>query len=65
MNQSFDFMRRWYFLAAGESIDLLPSPGASQDGVPAVGVNYPLMGGDVSAFVPPSVAASLKAKFAG
>jgi len=35
-------------LAVGQSIDLLPTPGASEDGVPAVSVNYPLMGGDVS-----------------
>jgi pyruvate kinase len=36
-------------LAEGQHIDLLPAPGASQGGVPAVGVNYPHMGGDVSA----------------
>src|ERR1700679_2600634 len=36
-------------LAVGQSIDLLPSAGVSEDGVPAVPVNYPLMGGDVSA----------------
>jgi pyruvate kinase len=36
-------------LCIGDSIDLLPTPGARENGVPAVGVNYPLMGGDVSA----------------
>jgi pyruvate kinase len=36
-------------LVAGQRIDLLPTPGESQDGVLAVSVNYPLMGGDVSA----------------
>ncbi len=35
-------------LVAGQLIDLLPTPGASEGGVFAVGVNYPLMGGDVS-----------------
>jgi pyruvate kinase len=35
-------------LVVGQSIDLLPTPGVSENGVPAVGVNYPLMGGDVS-----------------
>ncbi len=35
-------------LAAGQLIDLLPTPGAAEDGVFAVGVNYPMMGGDVS-----------------
>jgi hypothetical protein len=35
-------------LAAGQLIDLLPKPGAAEDGVLAVGVNYPRMGGDVS-----------------
>ena len=35
-------------LVAGQLIDLLPAPGAVQDGVLAIGVNYPLMGGDVS-----------------
>ncbi len=34
-------------LKEGQLIDLLPSPGKSKDGVPAVDVNYPLMGGDV------------------
>jgi len=35
-------------LVAGELIDLLPAPGEPEDGVFAVSVNYPLMGGDVS-----------------
>ena len=35
-------------LVDGQLIDLLPTPGASEDGVLAVGVNYPLMGGDVA-----------------
>jgi pyruvate kinase len=35
-------------LAAGQLIDLLPTPGSAEDGVFAVNVNYPLMGGDVS-----------------
>jgi len=35
-------------LAEGQLIDLLPTPGESENGVPAVSVNYPLMGGDVS-----------------
>lgn len=35
-------------LAAGQLIDLLPAPGAAEDGVLAVSVNYPMMGGDVS-----------------
>jgi pyruvate kinase len=34
-------------LAAGQLIDLLPKPGGAEDGVLAVEVNYPLMGGDV------------------
>jgi pyruvate kinase len=36
-------------LAEGQLIDLLPAPGAAEDGVLAVGVNYPHMGEDVSA----------------
>jgi pyruvate kinase len=36
-------------LAEGQLIDLLPRPGPPEDGIAAVGVNYPLMGGDVSA----------------
>jgi pyruvate kinase len=36
-------------LAAGQLIDLLPAPGPAEDGVPAVSVNYPHMGEDVSA----------------
>jgi pyruvate kinase len=36
-------------LSVGQLIDLLPAPGASENGVPAVGVNYPHMGEDVSA----------------
>jgi pyruvate kinase len=35
-------------LAVGQLVDLLPKPGPAEDGVLAVGVNYPLMGGDVS-----------------
>jgi pyruvate kinase len=35
-------------LTAGQLIDLLPSPGEPEKGVLAVGVNYPLMGGDVT-----------------
>lgn len=36
-------------LVAGQLIDLLPTPGEPEDGIPAVSVNYPLMGGDVTA----------------
>jgi pyruvate kinase len=36
-------------LTAGQRIDLLPRTGESVDGVLAVSVNYPMMGGDVSA----------------
>ena len=36
-------------LAAGQLIDLVTSPGGSEDGVLAVSVNYPMMGADVSA----------------
>jgi pyruvate kinase len=36
-------------LSVGQLIDLLPAPGASENGVPAVTVNYPHMGEDVSA----------------
>jgi len=36
-------------LVVGQAIDLLPTPGVSEDGVLAVSVNYPLMGGDVAA----------------
>jgi pyruvate kinase len=36
-------------LAAGQRIDLLPRPGPAEDGVLAVGVNYALLGEDVSA----------------
>jgi pyruvate kinase len=35
-------------LAAGQLVDLLPAPGGAEDGVLAVGVNYPRLGGDVS-----------------
>jgi pyruvate kinase len=35
-------------LVAGQLVDLLPKPGKSEDGVLAVSVNYPLLGGDVS-----------------
>ncbi len=35
-------------LKADQLIDLLPTPGKSKDGVLAVSVNYPLMGGDVA-----------------
>jgi len=35
-------------LAEGQLIDLLPTPGKTEDGVLAVSVNYPMMGGDVS-----------------
>jgi pyruvate kinase len=35
-------------LVEGQLVDLLPKAGRSEDGVLAVGVNYPLMGGDVS-----------------
>jgi pyruvate kinase len=35
-------------LTAGQLIDLLPTPGKPEKGVLAVGVNYPLMGGDVT-----------------
>jgi pyruvate kinase len=35
-------------LAAGQLIDLLPTPGNAEDGVLAVTVNYPMMGADVS-----------------
>jgi len=35
-------------LVAGQLIDLLPTRGIAEDGVLAVSVNYPLMGGDVS-----------------
>jgi pyruvate kinase len=35
-------------LVADQLIDLLPVPGRAEDGVFAVGVNYPLMGEDVS-----------------
>ena len=35
-------------LASGQIIDLLPKPGAAEDGILAVSVNYPLMGGDVT-----------------
>ncbi len=35
-------------LKAGQLIDLLSEPGASEGGVPAVGVNYPGLGSDVS-----------------
>jgi pyruvate kinase len=35
-------------LVVSQHVDLLPTPGHSENGVPAVGVNYPLMGGDVS-----------------
>jgi pyruvate kinase len=35
-------------LVEGQLVDLLPRAGKSEDGVLAVGVNYPLMGGDVS-----------------
>ena len=35
-------------LAAGQLIDLLPAPGAPEDGVLTVGVNYPHMGEDVT-----------------
>ena len=34
-------------LEAGQRIDLLPVPGVAEDGVLAVGVNYPHLGGDV------------------
>jgi len=36
-------------LTEGQLIDLLPSPGAAEEGVLAVGVNYPRLGGDVTA----------------
>jgi pyruvate kinase len=36
-------------LAEGQLVDLLPKAGKSMDGVLAVSVNYPLMGGDVAA----------------
>jgi len=36
-------------LVVGQRIDLLPTPGVGVDGVLAVSVNYPLMGGDVAA----------------
>lgn len=36
-------------LVAGQLIDLLPTPGKAEKGVLAVSVNYPLMGGDVTA----------------
>jgi len=39
-------------LAEGQLIDLLPRPGAAEDGVLAVGVNYARLGGDVSAGTP-------------
>jgi pyruvate kinase len=35
-------------LVAGQLIDLLPAPGDAEDGVLAVTVNYPRLGGDVS-----------------
>ncbi|MGA2017459.1 MAG: pyruvate kinase [Opitutaceae bacterium] len=35
-------------LVEGQLIDLLPAPGSAADGILAVGVNYPMMGGDVS-----------------
>jgi pyruvate kinase len=35
-------------LSVGQLIDLLPAPGDAKDGVLAVGVNYPRLGGDVS-----------------
>jgi len=35
-------------LVEGQLIDLLPVRGAAEDGILAVSVNYPLMGGDVS-----------------
>jgi pyruvate kinase len=35
-------------LSVGQTVDLLPTPGASEDRIPAIGVNYPLMGGDVT-----------------
>jgi pyruvate kinase len=36
-------------LAAGSRLDLLPEPGAEEEAVPAVGVNYPWLGEDVRA----------------
>jgi pyruvate kinase len=36
-------------LKEGQLIDLLPSPGPTEEGILAVSVNYPLMGGDVAA----------------
>jgi pyruvate kinase len=36
-------------LVAGQLLDLLPHPGAAEDGVLAVTVNYPLLGEDVTA----------------
>jgi pyruvate kinase len=35
-------------LVAGQLIDLMPAPGVAEEGVLAVTVNYPRMGGDVS-----------------
>src|SRR5271157_5438967 len=35
-------------LVEEQLVDLLPKPGESEKGVLAVGVNYPLLGGDVS-----------------
>jgi pyruvate kinase len=35
-------------LVAGQLVDLLPKAGKPEDGILAVSVNYPLMGGDVS-----------------
>jgi pyruvate kinase len=35
-------------LSVGQTVDLLPTPGTAEDGIPAIGVNYPLMGGDVT-----------------